>query len=314
MKHVAVLFESGEMIELQHVAMQKIDLPQNKARFQCRLNEEGYIENVNKLLSHIRRGDIYEVNYCIEFFAEVITVNPYEVFSRLNELTEAPFSGLYRYGDTWIICASPERFIKREGSKLITQPMKGTAKRGSSPEEDIELKNGLAASLKEQTENVMAVDVARNDLSRIAKKGTVVTDELFGVRTFKNVHQMVSTVSCELKENTSLSTIMQAVFPPASMTGAPKIKAIELIKKYELSPRGIYSGCLGKIEDNGDLDMCVVIRSVIYDEQKKRVSFHVGSAITAACDPSEEWQECLLKANAMLKALGTSKEEVKFGA
>ncbi|MGZ4041125.1 MAG: chorismate-binding protein [Bacteroidia bacterium] len=314
MKHIAVLYESGEMIELQRVAVQESDMPQKKGHFQCRLNKEGYIENVNGLLAHIKRGDIYEINYCVEFFAENVEINPHVVFRRLNELTEAPFAGLYKSGDTWIICASPERFIKREDGKLITQPMKGTAKRGSNAEEDLHLKNDLAKSLKEQTENVMAVDVARNDLSRIAKKGTVVTNELFGVQTFKNVHQMVSTVTCDLKQNIALSEILTAVFPPASMTGAPKIKATELIKKYELSPRGIYSGCLGKLEDNGNFDLCVVIRTVIYDERKKRVSFHVGSAITAACNPSDEWDECLLKANALLLALGTNKDDVKYGA
>ncbi|MGZ3861793.1 MAG: chorismate-binding protein [Bacteroidia bacterium] len=314
MKHIAVLFESGEMIELQPVAVQKTDVSHNAVSFMCGTGRDKYIENVNKLLAHIRRGDIYEINYCIEFFAENVEIDPHATFRRLKELTEAPFAGLYKAGDIWIICASPERFIKKTGDKLVTQPMKGTAKRGNTSEEDLMLKKALAQSLKEQTENVMAVDVARNDLSIIARKGTVVTDELFGVQTFKNVHQMVSTVSCELKENTSLPGIMQAVFPPASMTGAPKIRAVELIKKYELSPRKIYSGCIGKIEDNGDFDFCVVIRSIIYDEKKKRVAFHVGSAVTAACDPAEEWEECLLKANAMLLALGTCKEKVNFGA
>jgi para-aminobenzoate synthetase component 1 len=190
--------------------------------------------------------------------------------------------------------------------------MKGTASRGKTPEEDLMLKAALAKSLKEQTENVMAVDVARNDLSIIAKKGSVITEELFSVKTFKNIHQMVSTVSCEVKENTTSENIIEATFPPASMTGAPKLRAIELIGKYELSPRGIYSGCLGSVSDAGDLDLCVVIRTIIYDEKKKRVSFHVGSAITAGCDPEAEWNECLLKAGGMLSALGISKENVKF--
>jgi len=311
MRHIAVLFETKEIIELTPVTVQEgISMPETQAEFYCRINKEKYIETVNKLLGHIKQGDIYEINFCMEFFAEHIEINPYKVFNRLKALTEAPFAQLYKAGNKWIICASPERFIKKQGNKLITQPMKGTAPRGKNAEEDFYFKDTLTKSLKEQTENVMAVDVARNDLSIVAKKGTVITEELFGVHTFKNVHQMVSTVVCELKENITLEDIIDATFPPASMTGAPKIKAVELIKKYELSPRGIYSGCLGSINETDDFDFCVVIRSIIYDEKQKYVSFHVGSAITANCNPEEEWNECLLKADAMLLALNTSKEKI----
>jgi para-aminobenzoate synthetase component 1 len=313
MTHIAVLFETKEILELSAVAVQEGSVMSNsKVGFNCLTNKESYIQTVHKLLAHIKRGDIYEINYCIEFFAENIEINPHAVFTQLKSLTDAPFSQLYKAGDKWIICASPERFIKKTGNKLVTQPMKGTAPRGKTPEEDIRLKTALANSLKEQTENVMAVDVARNDLSVVAKKGTVVTEELFGVQTFKNVHQMVSTISCELKENESFVNILDAVFPPASMTGAPKIKALELIRKYELSERGIYSGCIGSIAENGDFDFCVVIRTIIYDEKQKRVSMHVGSAVTAGCNPEEEWEECLLKVNSLLQALNSGKEYVKF--
>lgn len=313
MRYFTGLFESKELMEITQVKTHSegtgnISVPE----FTCITGKMAYLETVNRLLAHIKRGDIYEINYCMEFFAENAEIDPHTVFSRLKELTEAPFAGLYKTGDTWILCASPERFVQRNGNKLLTQPMKGTAPRGKTKEEDISLKTALAKSPKEQTENVMAVDVARNDLSIIAKKGSVITEELFGVKTFKNVHQMVSTVSCELKENTSLENIMDATFPPASMTGAPKLKALELIRKYELSPRGIYSGCIGSVSNEGDFDFCVVIRTIIYDERKKRVSFHVGSAITAGCNPEAEWDECLLKAGAMLAALGVSKENVNF--
>ena len=190
--------------------------------------------------------------------------------------------------------------------------MKGTARRSADAAEDLKIKATLQNNLKEQTENVMALDVARNDLSQVAQKGSVVVDELFGVHTFKNVHQMVSTVSCKLKEDTGFDDILKATFPAASMTGAPKLKAIELIKKYELSPRGIYSGALGFIEANGDFDLCVVIRTIIYNEKLNRLSFHVGSAITAQCDPEEEWKECLLKAETIFTALGVSINDVVF--
>ncbi|MFI5142270.1 MAG: chorismate-binding protein, partial [Bacteroidia bacterium] len=260
----------------------------------------------------IKRGDIYEINYCIEFFCEDAAINPQQVFKKLNELTEAPFAQLLKAGDDYIICASPERFIRKKGKALISQPMKGTARRSADADEDLKIKNVLQHSHKEQTENVMALDVARNDLSQVAAKGSVIVTELFGVHTFKNVHQMLSTVNCILKENINLNDIITATFPPASMTGAPKLKAIELIKKHELSPRGIYSGTMGFIDANGDFDFCVVIRTIIYNEKLKRLSFHVGSAITAQCNPEEEWNECLLKAETLFKALSVNINDVIF--
>lgn len=313
MRHVLVLFESSEVKEIRPFTPVGT-VAEQKGKFFCRTDRQSYLGTVEKLLAHIRRGDIYEINYCIEFFATDVVIDPLRVYETLRKLTGAPFAGCYRCGDEIIICASPERFISRKGNVLITQPMKGTAPRGARADEDLRLKNGLACSLKEQTENVMALDVARNDLSRIAEKGTVLTTERFGVQTFTNVHQMVSTAQCTLPAQTSLDQILAAVFPPASMTGAPKISACNLIKKYESSPRGIYSGCLGWINEQGDFDLCVVIRTIIYNPAKKCLSFHVGSAITAAAEPGKEWEECLLKAGSLLEALGVSMNDVKFGA
>lgn len=312
MRHILVLFETGEIKEVQLLNEAPVVMPLSKGEFHCRTNKQKYTAAVNKLLQHIQRGDIYEINYCIEFYAINVVIDCNKVFALLKELTGAPFAGMYAHDGKIILCASPERFLKKEGSRLITQPMKGTAPRGATRAGDEQLKKDLAQSLKEQTENVMAVDVARNDLARIAKKGSVITTDLFGVQTFTNVHQMVSTVECQLN-GTSLREIISATFPPASMTGAPKISACKLIAKYELSPRGIYSGCIGRVEDNGDMDLSVVIRTIIYDPAKKYLSFHVGSAITAAADPGKEWDECLLKAEALLKALGVDLSEVVFG-
>jgi para-aminobenzoate synthetase component I len=305
MPHYLILFESGNIIEVEPVLEEeKFDVVLKTGNIQCKISKETYLDNVNKLLAHIKRGDIYEINYCIEFFCEDVIINPQQVFNKLNELTQAPYAQLVRAGEEYIICASPERFIQKKGDILITQPMKGTARRGADAKDDDAIKNVLQHNLKEQTENVMAVDVARNDLSQVAQKGTVRVTDLFGVQTFKNVHQMVSTVSCKVKEGTDLKDIIKATFPPASMTGAPKLKAVELIKKYELSPRGIYSGALGFVDDKGDFDFCVVIRTLIYNPKLKRISFHVGSAITAQCNPEEEWNECLLKAETLIKAIG----------
>lgn len=303
-KRIVIPYSDKEIkiIEEGEIEQEQGGIKTNKISF-VYTSKENYISNVEKLQEHIQRGDIYEINYCIEFVAEDSNINPHATFKKLNSISEAPYACWAKFGSTYVICASPERFLQKRGNRLITQPMKGTAKRGLTLKEDKKIKSELQTSLKEQTENVMAVDVARNDLSRIAKKGTVKMEELFGVYTFKQVHQMISTVSCELKEDITFIEIIEATFPMASMTGAPKIRALELIKQYENFDRGIYSGAIGVIEENGDFDLAVVIRSIIYDEEKKRVSFAVGSAITAMSDPENEWEECMLKAKAMLAVL-----------
>ena len=268
--------------------------------------KEKYIQTIHALLNHIQKGDIYEINYCVEFVAENVILDPLYAFQELKKLSDAPYNFLCKHNATYILCVSPERFLKRQGTKLITQPMKGTAKRSDSVREDEQLKNGLLNSEKDKTENVMAVDVARNDLSRVAEKGTVVTSELFTVNSFKSVHQMISTVSCSIHADLSIEEVIKATFPPASMTGAPKIKAMELINKYEDFDREYYSGVVGIKEANGDFDLAVIIRSIFYDEEKKRLSFAVGSAITAQSNPEEEWEECLLKARSILTLLNAT--------
>jgi para-aminobenzoate synthetase component 1 len=313
MPHVLISFEDGKQLEVNPVIEEAFNSVTTKTgSIRCRLNKQSYIDIIHKLLAHIKHGDIYEINYCIEFFSDDVVINPQEVFNCLNKLTEAPFAQLLKSGDTYIICASPERFIQKKGNVLISQPMKGTARRSTNMTKDQEIKQKLQHSLKEQTENVMALDVARNDLSQVAQKGSVVVDELFAVHSFKNVHQMLSTVSCQLKEDIDFNAILGATFPPASMTGAPKLKAIELIKKYELSPRGMYSGALGFIDEQGNFDLCVVIRTILYNQKTGKLSFYVGSAITAQCNPEEEWNECLLKAETLFTALGVSINQVVF--
>lgn len=265
--------------------------------------KEDYISIVKKIKNHIQNGDIYEVNYCITFEAENVGIDPLQAFKNLNAISEAPFSALVKLDDKYIISASPELFLSKRGDKLISKPIKGTIRRGINAQEDEKLKLELFNNLKERTENVMIVDVTRNDLSRLAKKGSVLVEKLFDIETYKQVHQMVSTVSCELKENTAFTDILRATFPMASMTGAPKIRAMELIDEYETNNRGPFSGTIGFIKENGDFDLSVIIRSIFYNETEKYLSFSVGSAITAMCDPEKEYEECLLKAAAMKKIL-----------
>lgn len=287
----------------QNSSQKKPETPEAKAVLNPTTSREEYLRKVNLLKGHIQAGDIYEINYCITFEANNIKIDPFAVYEKLNAISKAPYSALVKLDDKYIISSSPELFLSKRGDTLFTKPIKGTAKRGATPEADEKLKNELFNSVKERTENVMIVDVARNDLSRIAKKGTVKVDKLYDIETYEQVHQMASTVSCELKEGVSFNDIINATFPMASMTGAPKIRAMELIDEFETNSRGPYSGCMGYIKENGDFDLSVLIRSIFYNETEKYLSFSVGSAITALCDPEKEYEECLLKAAAMKKVL-----------
>ena len=282
------------------------DLPAQKPPaiiMQARTSKEKYIENVKKLKEHIQRGNIYEINYCIEFFANDVIIDPVRVFSKLKDLSKAPYSYLLKLGDEYVICASPEIFLKREGNHLSTKPIKGTIKRSKNLAEDEKLKEELHTNIKERTENVMAVDVARNDLSHFAERGTVHVNKLYNIETFETVHQMVSTVSCEIKESASFETIIGSTFPMASMTGAPKLRAMTLIDEFENFERNYYSGTMGIIDDVGDYILPVIIRSIFYNQKTKCLSIAVGGAITYLSDPEKEYEECLLKAETMLKAL-----------
>ena len=243
------------------------------------------------------------MNFCHEFYAENAIVDPFEVYLKLNRVSPMPFSCFYRNKDKYLMCASPERFLKKEGSKIISQPIKGTIKRGVTPKEDEALKNQLLNDPKERSENVMIVDLVRNDLSRTAKKGSVKVDELFGIYSFPQVQQMISTVSAEVKEEHHFVDVIKYAFPMGSMTGAPKIKAMELIEKYETTKRGLYSGTAGYITPAGDFDFNVVIRSILYNASEKYLSFTVGNAITHNSISESEYEECLLKAKAMFEVL-----------
>ncbi len=270
---------------------------------QQRLTKEQYIEKIKALQQHIHRGDCYEINFCQEFFCENAIIDPVIIYQNLVQLSPTPFSVLYKLNDKYLICASPERFLQKKGNKLLSQPMKGTAKRALQDEQaDEELKNKLQKSPKEQAENVMIVDLVRNDLSKICKEGTVKVDELFGIYSYPQVHQMVSTITGDLQKDISFYEIIKATFPMGSMTGAPKKRVMELIDEYETSTRGIFSGAVGYLHEN-DFDFNVVIRSIMYNVSEKYLSYQVGSGITFYSDPEKEWEECLLKGEAIKKVL-----------
>ncbi|WP_412465706.1 anthranilate synthase component I family protein [Pedobacter sp. KLB.chiD] len=268
-----------------------------------RLSKDQYIDKVEALRNHIQRGDIYEINFCQEFFAENAEIEPVHTFEVLNQVSPTPFAGYFKVYGKYILSATPERFLCKRGSRLITQPIKGTAKRSSDPEKDIAIKVQLRNSIKEQAENVMIVDLVRHDLTKSAVKGSVTVDELFGIYSFPQVHQMISTISCELNPEIHCVDAIKNTFPMGSMTGAPKVKAMKLIEEYEVTKRGIYSGSFGYITPDGDFDFNVVIRSILYNAESKYLSFQVGGAITYQSDAFLEYEECLLKASAILKVL-----------
>lgn len=295
--------------ELIYAAIEKCsaDLPvahKEKYSLQSRFSKKEYCLQLEKLREHIKRGDCYEINFCQEFYEESATINPFVVYKDLCALSPNPFSALYRLENKWLICASPERFIRKNGKEIYSQPIKGTAARNlDNTEADQRNKSDLLASEKDRSENVMIVDLVRNDLSRICKKGSVKVDQLFGVYSFPQVHQMISTIKGELEDQVNFSTIIKSVFPMGSMTGAPKRKVLELTEKYERTKRGIYSGALGYLSPEGNFDFNVVIRSIMYNEERKYLSYQVGGGITYASDPNLEWEECLLKANAIKRVL-----------
>jgi len=271
---------------------------------QQRISANEYEQVINKLQQHILRGDCYEINFCQEFFAEAAVIDPLSIYCSLVSISPNPFSALYRLNDKYCICASPERYFKKSGGKIFSQPIKGTAKRNlSNPELDEFSKQRLLNSEKEKSENVMVVDLVRNDLSRVCKSGTVKVDELFGIYSFPQVHQMISTISGDLEDGLDWVDVVKATFPMGSMTGAPKRSVLEIIERYESTKRGLFSGAIGYINPNGDADFNVVIRSILYNNSLQYLSFQVGSAITFYSNAAEEYEECMLKANAMQQVL-----------
>lgn len=267
--------------------------------FKARTDKSTYFSNFNQIRNHIIQGDIYELNYCIEFYNENATIDILATYQALNKLSPTPFSSVYKSGDFAVICSSPERFMKKEGNRVISQPMKGTTKRSNDPIEDSALKNDLLNSEKEKSENLMIVDLVRHDLSHLATKGSVQVDELFGIYSFPKVHQMISTISIKVANNVSPIDIISKAFPMGSMTGAPKVMAMKLIDTYENYQRNIFSGALGYITPNGDFDFNVLIRSLFHNKSTNYLSFSAGSAITYDANAEDEYNECLLKANSI---------------
>ena len=288
--------------EIIHLAL-KTDFIQNEIHVEQEISKSKYIQKVQKMLQYIQNGVIYEANFCMEFFAKETTINPVTTFESLNEISQAPFASFFKNNHYFALSASPERYLKKFGEKIISQPIKGTSKRFVNEIEDELSKNHLKNDPKERSENIMIVDLVRNDLSKTAQKGSVAVEELCTIYSFLQVHHMISTVSSVLKPEFSAVDVIKTTFPMGSMTGAPKISAMNCIEELEETKRGLYSGAIGYFTPENDFDFNVVIRSILYNAAEKYVSFSVGSAITSKSVPEKEYEECLLKARAMRMVL-----------
>ncbi len=306
-----VVYEKGGTLHCESYQYQKEEdliaaLPENweptaqaLPQFQQTLSQEEYLQKIATLKAELQYGSIYEINFCMELAAQGALEAP-GLFWKLNQRHQAPFTGFYQCQENQLLCFSPERYLQKKGTLLTSQPIKGTAKRGKSEAEDAALQKSLLDSEKERAENVMIVDLVRNDLSRTAQPASVRVPELFGLYSYQAVHQMVSTVQSDLAPQFHFTDALATSFPMGSMTGAPKISALRLIDQHENFNRSLYSGSIGYITPQGDFDFNVVIRSILHHRQKQLSSVRVGSAITIHCEAQQEYEECLLKAERLI--------------
>lgn len=275
----------------------------NSIEIKQRISKQEYLNKVDKVLKHINKGNIYEANFCMEFYAENAVINPLEKFLKLNKISKPPFAAFFKNNHHFALCASPERYIRKIGDEIISQPIKGTSKRFLDKIEDEKSKNNLEADPKERAENIMITDLVRNDLSKTAQKNTVAVPELCKIYSFNQVHQMISTITSKLDLKFAAVDVLRTTFPMGSMTGAPKVSVMNIIEELEETKRGLYSGAIGYFTPNGDFDFNVVIRSILYNQENKYISFSVGSAITSQSIAQNEYEECLLKGNALFEVL-----------
>ena len=303
-----IIITSNEATELykkiKSADINLIDKNTSSIELKQRISKSEYLNTIHDIKENILEGDFYELNFCQEFFNDDIEMDNLEnLYLKLCKKSPSPFSVFQKINNDYLLSSSPERFLKKEGTKLISQPIKGTSPRGESPQEDELSKTHLLNSEKEIAENMMIVDLVRNDFSKFCKTGSVKPEELFGIYSFKQVHQMISTISAETTQDKCPFEIIRNMFPMGSMTGAPKKSAMEFIEKYEKSKRGLYSGTVGYITPDNDFDFNVVIRSILYNRDKKYLSLQVGSAITFDSDAEAEYEECLLKAKGVKETL-----------
>ena len=276
---------------------------------QAGISQKQYLDHLGRIKAHIERGDIYELNYCQAYYAESVQLSPVQTYLELNSISRAPMAAMLKLGPKYLFCSSPERFCQKQKQKLISQPIKGTARRSEDRSKDEQIARQLISDPKEISENVMIVDLVRHDMSKRAIPGSVRVQELCKLYSFVQVHQLVSTIEASYSEEVDPVDLLMDLFPMGSMTGAPKISAMEIIDREEHFQRGLYSGSLGYFTPGRDFDFNVIIRSILYDRLEQRLTFAVGGAITAASVAEKEYEECQIKAKAMIQVLQGSHQD-----
>ncbi|RKD21564.1 aminodeoxychorismate synthase, subunit I [Caminicella sporogenes DSM 14501] len=271
-------------------------------KFISNFTRDDYIKAVNKIKDYIRAGDIYQANFTQRFECE-LDMTPYELYAKLRNINPAPFASFIDFGEGYIVSSSPERFIKIKDRIIETRPIKGTRPRGKTTEEDKRNREELLSSEKDKAELLMIVDLERNDLGKISKTGTVKVTELFHLEEYATVYHLVSTIIGEMKEDSDIIDVLKATFPGGSITGAPKIRAMEIIDELEPTQRNVYTGSIGYIGFNGDADLNIVIRTIVCKDNK--AYFQVGGGIVWDSDPELEYEESLHKAKALMRALNS---------
>ncbi|WP_026476858.1 aminodeoxychorismate synthase component I [Alkaliphilus transvaalensis] len=284
--------EVGVVINLQS--------KEKEVAFHSNFEKDEYIKTVNKVKDYIKAGDIYQANLTQRFHCQ-IEETPYEIYGKLRGINPAPFASFIDFGEGHIVSSSPERFIQIKDDIIETRPIKGTRPRGKTLEEDQANRNDLLTSEKDQAELLMIVDLERNDLGKISKTGTVKVTELFHLEEYPTVYHLVSTVQGKIKEENHVIDCIKATFPGGSITGAPKIRAMEIIDELEPTQRNIYTGSIGYIGLNGDVDLNIVIRTIVCKDDK--AYFQVGGGIVWDSDATMEYEETLHKARAQMLAL-----------
>ncbi len=281
--------------------------PHDPSRLRLALDRPAYLDAVATAQRELHAGESYELCLTNRLSLEVGEVDPLAVFRRQRSLNPAPYGAFLRFGDLTVLSSSPERFLRiaRDGA-VETRPVKGTRPRGAAGEEDRRLREELRASVKDRAENLMIVDLLRNDLSRVCEVGSVEVEELFGLETHPHVHQLVSTIRGRLRDPGDPLACVETCFPGGSMTGAPKLRSMEILDRLEPEPRGIYSGALGYVGAGGGVDLSIVIRTAVLRDGTATVGS--GGAITVRSDPEDEWEEMLLKARPTLDVLGAMAE------
>lgn len=280
------------------------------ANLASNMTKDEYFSYVEQIKEAIKNGDLYQANLTRKFSCEIKNYDAFAIFKKLCNISPAPYSAFLKFDDKYIISSSPERFLKIDETGLAdTRPIKGSAPRFADKKADEESKEALKTSEKERAENLMIVDLCRNDLSRSCVTGSVKTSNLFEVTSYATVHHMASTVTGEKRPDISTIELVKGCFPPGSMTGAPKLKAIELCSEIEKDARGVYSGSIGFFGGDGSADLSVVIRTILISGNK--LEFQVGGAITSGSTANPEWQETITKARAICLTLGIEREDIE---